>query len=74
MVNQILQNELLRRLPAEFINSIPEGVQVAYAVIPQIKHLHEPVQTIVRTAFAESVNVIWKVLLGFAAVGFLSNL
>ncbi|KAH7105175.1 MFS multidrug transporter [Auriculariales sp. MPI-PUGE-AT-0066] len=54
-------NELLHRLPEEFTAVLPTGIQVAYAVIPQIKTLPEPLQSAVRTAFAESVATIWKV-------------
>lgn len=71
---QILQNQLLHRLPVDFTKTLPEGIQVAYAVIPQIKHLAEPLQMQVRVAFAESTRAIWYALIGFGGAGFLVSL
>jgi hypothetical protein len=64
----------MRRLPKTFTEKLPEGVQAAYAIIPQIKNLPEPLRRDVRQAFAESTAVIWYALLGVAAIGLLSNL
>ena len=68
----ILQTQLIKRLPPDFIAQFPGGVAVAYSAIPVIGHLEEPLRSIVREAFAESVIVIWQVLIGIAGIGFLA--
>ncbi|KAI0636248.1 iron permease [Trametes polyzona] len=68
----ILQNELRKRLPAAFVAQFPEGVEIAYAAIPVIHTLREPLQTEVRVAFAESMSVVWKAMIGFSGAGFLT--
>lgn len=65
----ILQNGLQRRLPAEFLSSFPGGVEIAYAAIPAIGDLSEPLRSEVRAAFAESIAVIWRVLIGVSGAG-----
>lgn len=65
----ILQNQLLKKLPADFVAKLPQGVQVAYTAIPQISQLEEPLRTNVRQAFAESVRVVWIVVLALTAFG-----
>ncbi|KAI0833802.1 iron permease [Trametes gibbosa] len=68
----ILQNELKKRLPPAFAQQFPAGVEIAYAAIPAIRALPEPLRTEVRAAFAQSMAVVWKAALGFAAAGFLT--
>ncbi|KAI9056781.1 iron permease [Trametes sanguinea] len=68
----ILQNELKKRLPAAFIAQFPEGVEIAYAAIPVIHTLEEPLKTEVRVAFAESMSIVWKAMIGFSAAGYLT--
>ncbi|CDO77989.1 hypothetical protein BN946_scf184673.g1 [Trametes cinnabarina] len=68
----ILQNELKKRLPAAFVAQFPEGVEIAYAAIPVIRTLDEPLKTEVRVAFAESMATVWKAMIGFSAAGFLT--
>jgi hypothetical protein len=70
----ILQNELHMRLPAEFIAEFPGGTEIAYSIIPVIRTLEEPLRTQVRIAFAESLQVVWWVMTGTAAFGFLVSL
>lgn len=75
----ILQNELKRKLPSEFLEQVTGGadssnLELAYAVIPVIPTLSEPLKTQVRVAFAESLRLIWFVLLGVAGAGVLSLL
>jgi hypothetical protein len=50
------------------------GVQFSYAEIPQIASLSEPLKTQVRNAFADSLDVLWQVVVGIAAVGLVSSL
>ncbi|KAI0311002.1 hypothetical protein OF83DRAFT_1032136, partial [Amylostereum chailletii] len=67
----ILQNELDKRLPQEFLASLPRsrGSQLAFAAIPLIKGLNEPLKTEVRAAFAGALKVVWEALAGIAAAG-----
>ena len=70
----ILQNELLKNLPADFTAQFPQGVQIAYAVIPTIKDLDEPRKEAVRAVFAHAVRLIWRVMIGISGAGLLSCL
>ncbi|KAH9918458.1 iron permease [Fomitopsis serialis] len=70
----VLQNELQRHLPPTFIAQFPEGTVVAYATIPAIASLPEPLRTEVREAFAASLKVVWEVLLAVGGLGFVSSL
>ncbi|KAJ3552285.1 hypothetical protein NM688_g4228 [Phlebia brevispora] len=70
----VLQTQLGHRLPAEFLSQFPEGVAIAYSIIPVIKTLEDPLRTQVRDAFADSIAVIWKVNIGIAGMGLLSSL
>ncbi len=70
----ILQNELKSRLPPAFIEQFPAGIEIAYAAIPAIRGLKEPTRTLVREAFADSLAVVWKAMIGFSAAGFASVL
>lgn len=69
----ILQNELKRRLPPNFVSEFPEGISIAYAIVPQIPTLPQPLKDDVRAAFSDSLNVVWKVLVGLTGAGFLSS-
>ncbi|KAJ3487811.1 hypothetical protein NLI96_g3281 [Meripilus lineatus] len=70
----ILQNELNKTLPPEFISQFPAGLELAYAAIPQIRTLPEPLRTEVRVAFADSMSLVWKVMVGISGLGVLSLL
>jgi hypothetical protein len=70
----ILQNELKRQLPSEFSSRFADGVEIAYSAIPLISSLPEPLQTEVKVAFASSLGVIWKTMIGIAGAGLLSVL
>lgn len=74
MGGTILQNELQKRLPAEFIQQFPGGTSVAYSIIPVIPHLEEPFRTSVRVAFADGLRVFWGVLLAIGGAGLLVSL
>lgn len=65
----ILRNELKHRLPQELLSQYAEGVEIAYAIIPTIKAMAEPLQSEVRSAFADSLKVIWYVMVGIGGVG-----
>ena len=68
----ILQNRLTHTLPAAFAQQFPAGVQIAYAAIPAIGALDEPLRGEVRAAFSASLRVVWQTLVGISALGFLS--
>ncbi|KAJ7016171.1 MFS general substrate transporter [Mycena alexandri] len=68
----ILQNELRHQLPAEFIASFVPGQDLTYVSIPLIRSLSEPLRTQVRIAFANSLRLMWKVLLGLCGAGLLT--
>lgn len=61
------------KLPESFIQSLPQGLELSYAAIPQISTLAEPLKTQVRNAFSGSLVVLWQVLLGISALGLLST-
>ena len=56
------------------MSQFPQGVGIAYSVIPVISTLDEPLRSEVRQAFAESLRVVWQVLIGIAGIGLLSSL
>ncbi|OSD02317.1 MFS general substrate transporter [Trametes coccinea BRFM310] len=70
----VLQNELKRRVPPAFLTESAQGSAIAYALIPQVPFLPEPLKREVQDAFAGSLRVLWEVLLGIGAAGLLSSL
>ncbi|EJU06529.1 iron permease [Dacryopinax primogenitus] len=70
----VLQNGLKMRLPAAFLALLPGNVDVSFAAIPFIPTLPAPVRVQVQQAFAESLSIVWKVLLTFCVVGLLTAL
>ena len=69
----ILQNELKKSLPPAFAAQFPQGVEIAYALIPIIPTLEDPLRTDVRIAFATSMSIVWKAMLGISAGGLLTT-
>ncbi|KAF7365715.1 MFS domain-containing protein [Mycena venus] len=69
IASTILQNMLKKKLPATFVAQFPPGFEIAFAAIPAIRQLEEPVRTQVRAAFADSMSVIWQSMIGFAGLG-----
>ncbi|KZP17646.1 iron permease, partial [Athelia psychrophila] len=65
----VLQNQLVKRLPEEFMAASPQGVEIAYASVAVLDSLPQPLQGEVRVAFANSLRVIWQVMTGMAGVG-----
>jgi len=70
----VLTNELGKKLPVAFLEQVPGGVAGAYSAIPLIATLSEPLRTQVRTAFADSIRVIWLVLIPFGGIGLITAL
>ena len=69
-----MQNGLRHRLPPAYISKFPDGVALAYAIIPEISSLTPSMEEDVRCAFASSLSTLWKVLTGIAGVGLLSSM
>ncbi|KAJ7763585.1 hypothetical protein DFH07DRAFT_770767 [Mycena maculata] len=70
----VLQNELGKHLPPDFVDQFRQGTAVAYSIIPLIRTLPEPFKTQTRVAFAESLQTIWQVLIGVSTAGLLVSL
>ncbi|KAJ3483959.1 hypothetical protein NLI96_g5966 [Meripilus lineatus] len=70
----VLQNELRKRVPAEYLSELPGGVAIVYSAIPLINSLPEPLKTTVRDAYADSTAKIWEVMCGIAAIGLIASL
>ncbi|KAF7306029.1 MFS domain-containing protein [Mycena chlorophos] len=70
----ILQNELTKRLPAEFLAMFPAGSDIAYSSIPTIRTLPEPLRGQVQDAFAASLAIIWRVMAGICGAGLIVSL
>lgn len=68
-----LQNALKRNLPEAFVAMFPDGVEIAYAAIPIVKGLEEPLRGQVREAFAQSMQEVWRVMIGIAGAGLIST-
>ena len=68
----ILQTQLKIRLPPDFTSQFPDGVSIAYAAIPAIRTLDEPLKDQVRNAFGESLQVVWQTMIGISGLGLLS--
>ncbi|GAA5958888.1 hypothetical protein JCM3765_000766 [Sporobolomyces pararoseus] len=69
----ILQNRLNKLLPPGFAERFGSG-EIAFAAIPVIKTLDEPLKTQVRIAFTDSIKTIWQVMVGVACLGFVVSL
>ncbi|GAA6000896.1 hypothetical protein JCM10207_004709 [Rhodosporidiobolus poonsookiae] len=69
----VLQNELAKRLPETFAAQFGGG-EIAFAAIPYIKALEEPLRTLVRAAFADSLKVVWQVMIGISGLAFILSL
>ncbi len=64
--------KLLKDLPRSFTDTLPHGVQSAYAIIPKISSLPEPQRAQVRAVFARATKLIWQVMIGFSGAGLLT--
>ncbi|GJJ08923.1 hypothetical protein Clacol_003143 [Clathrus columnatus] len=70
----VLQNQLKSRLPQQFLESLATGIDLAYSSITQIASLPADLKLTVQNAFAESLKILWFVLLGISAIGLLGSL
>ncbi|GAA5892071.1 hypothetical protein JCM8208_001426 [Rhodotorula glutinis] len=69
--SSVITNVLADKLPQEYLDMVPGGTAGAYASIPLIRGLAEPLKMEVREAFAASLRVVWIVMIPFAGLGFL---
>ena len=74
IASTILQNELKKKLPDDFVSQFPQGLEIAYAAIPLINGLPEPLRFEVRRAFADSLKAIWQPMIGISGAGLLTVL
>lgn len=70
----VLQNELAKKLPASFIQLIPQGAAIAYTLIPELPAFPPQTLSEVQVAFAGSLAVLWRVLIIISGVGFVVSL
>ncbi|KAJ7039336.1 major facilitator superfamily domain-containing protein [Mycena alexandri] len=70
----ILQNMLQKKLPPAFTAQFPPGFEIAYAAIPFIKELDGTLQKDVERVFAESMAVIWQMMIGISGLGLVLSL
>ena len=68
----ILQNLLSHKLPPSYIAQLPSGVSFAYSAIPTLKSLDPDLQLLVRKAFADSLKLMWLVMIGISGIGLVS--
>ncbi|KAF7797451.1 hypothetical protein EIP86_008648 [Pleurotus ostreatoroseus] len=74
IASTVLQNQLKKKLPEAFVSQFPSGVEIAYAAIPYISQLQEPLRSEVRVAFADSLSTVWQVMAGLGGLGIVSVL
>lgn len=60
----VLQTQLSKHLPAEFLAQLADGISISYSIVSVIPTLPEPFRSEVQLAFARSINVIWQVMIG----------
>ena len=70
----IIQNKLRNKLPASLLTEFPQGMEIAFATIPIVPSLKEPLRDEVRNTFGIALKLVWQVLLGISIVGMLFNI
>ena len=72
----MLQTQLKKQLPIEFISEVAgdNNVALAYSLIPVIPTLDEPIRGQVEEAFAKSMAVMWQVCIGISGIGLIASL
>jgi len=71
IASTILQNMLQKKLPQDFVSLFPPGFEIAYAAIPAIKQLEQPLRTQVQAAIASSMSTICSTMIWIAGLGLL---
>lgn len=72
MSGTILQNGLRTKLPQELLSMFPEGTELAYNVIPKIAGLSPELRAQTQKAFADSLHLVWVIMLALCGAGMLS--
>ncbi|CAD6588200.1 MAG: hypothetical protein CYPHOPRED_004288, partial [Cyphobasidiales sp. Tagirdzhanova-0007] len=70
----VLNNQLAKKLPTEYLTALPGGPSSAYSAIPNISGLQEPLRTVVRVGFADSIRVVFIVCIGICGLGLICSL
>ncbi|EIN09217.1 iron permease [Punctularia strigosozonata HHB-11173 SS5] len=70
----ILQNRIHSQLPHEVLAQLPLSSTSIYALIPLIHTFDVTTQAVIRHAFARSLQLLWRVMIGISGLGFLSCL
>ncbi|KAJ7104120.1 Mfs1.2 [Mycena belliarum] len=70
----IIQNGLKSRLPQSLLAQNSGNAELIYAIIPRVSTLDEPLKTLVRKAFGETLQVVWRIHIGAAGCGLLASL
>lgn len=69
-----LSNQLKKRLPAAFLETLPGGPGSAYSHITEISSIPEPLRSQVRIGLSDSIRYIWIVLIAFSTAGLVWSL
>lgn len=64
----------MKKLPASFIRTVPQGTAIIYTVIPKLSTYPPQTRLEVQVAFAESLAVLWQVLAGISGIGLAASL
>ncbi|KAG8217053.1 MFS general substrate transporter [Butyriboletus roseoflavus] len=70
----VLQNELEKKLPESFIQSVPHGTAVMYSLIPELSTFPPQIRSEFEVAFAGSLAVLWRILAVISGAGFVASL
>ena len=70
----IIQNELKNKLSASLLTQLPHGTEIAFATIPIISSLKQPLKDDVRDTFGIALKMVWQVVLGISVAGMLFNI
>lgn len=68
----ILQNGLRAKLPKELLSLFPGDAELAYNVIPKIAGLSPELRAQTQQAFAESLHLVWVVMIALCGAGMVS--
>jgi MFS family permease len=70
----IIQNGLQSRLPQSLLSQASGNAELIYAIIPQVSTMEEPLKTLVKRAFGETLQVVWRVHIAAAGCGLVASL
>jgi hypothetical protein len=69
----ILQNQLEKHLPRDFLSQFSRGGE-AISIVPLLHDLPQPELNEVRMAFADSLGTLWNIMAGVSGLGFIASL